>query len=465
MSKSKLLEIVETLKKGERDDLLIFAEMASNKLSEREREILAYIFGKINARHNINEEIIIQKYLHKNEIDNWNRMKNQLLNMIVKFLLLQDIDGNSSRGNYLRCLYFSRQNLSKNYNASIKRGLSLNTKKGYINEQSLLFKYQLHELKVNENKTVRRQDGNFDLMEEALDIFYLENKLRCLCERRNRKNIINTADLNSIFIHNVDTTINSIDAPGVNIYYNIFKMLSEENNDEYFQKVDKLVWENISYFDPEYSKAIITYLMNFCVYKVNKGLITYAPEYIKYIDVLYDKKHPFKESTMNHSRYKNAIYLALLAKDVNLANKILNKYRAYLAPNLEVYIYNFNKAQIAFYEKEYKSALDCLNLFIPFDMYYNIACKKLLLKIHFQLISIGKYEIEKIIVSIASMKKFIQIQKNLTPDKKKQVNLFLGALSTVVNAKRNLKLEKLKGKINPMDYHWFEKISQKNSIV
>lgn len=458
--KSKLVELLKIIKGKFKRDLRDFIFVSSNQLPPREREIVVELLNQKGLSKITDDSEIVKSCLQEHEKANWNRIKSRIVNVIKRYLRMSLAEEKEPMSNMVLLNYFFENGMKKNLSNSLKMEKKALAKSYPIDQYSSLYRFRLNELAVTIGKNERKEDENLGLMIRSLDEFYIENRLRCLCEELNRNYIINTGYDSNQFLAYAENYIANFNSPGILIYYNIYKMLADKDKDQYFLIVNQLIQANADLFSVNYLKEVYVRLMNFCIRKINQGAVQYAPKYLEYIDFLIAKGLFLESGKLSTMRYKNCIAMSLVAKDIAWAERFLESHLDHLDYSTKESAYRFNKAQILFFKKAYQACEESLLHFHSFDMYYKISYDKLMLKLYYYQVEEGRFDVTYYIKKIESLRKFISIQRKLSEEKKSNVTIFTHAVSKIVKGKK-IDVERLLGKISITDFLWLREIINK----
>ncbi|MEL6862773.1 MAG: hypothetical protein AAFP19_00070 [Bacteroidota bacterium] len=424
--------------------------MSTNHLSDREREIMLCLLEDISKKRKISESKIINTYLEQGEIANWNRIKNRLTQVIKRYFLIQEIEQGPRYRDSLLLGYFQKEGLTKNYMALDSK---IRKDRYPKDEKTSLFNFWNAEIGINSRKELRKKDHFLSEMDQQLDDFYLENKLRLLCEQINRSYIINSEVHFTSLPDYLKDRIEASSSEGIALYYEIYKMLTAEHSSSHFWKVDQLIAN--SSFSKAYKKEVYDRLMNYCVRQINLGQISFAKQYIKYIDQLANLKLFIQANRISALRFKNCITVGVIADDQKWLTRFIAENANYLDAETKPAVLSFNQAFILFYQGNTTASHDLLKAFKPFDIYYKIAHDLLLLKIQYLQLLSGSFLAMNFKTRIESVKKYIRQQDRLRPERKKQVINFLNILAKL---RTNKAIDLHADHLAIIDYLWLVRI-------
>ena len=437
--------------------MVSFVQMSSNHLSTREEDLFALLlqFAGSRKRRDLNENAFIEKHLSPAEFDNWNRIKNRFLKAIERYLLLGSLKDSPLLKDIFLLHIFSKKGLVRNYRSTLKRIQSDLKKPHKHAEWTSLIEFRLLEVEVERNRDNRVIDNDLEAMIKNLDSFYIEHKLRILCEQLNRQFIVNIENADTRFPDAFEEEEILTYNARIKCYYFIYKLFSTDDQSS-LMMLRKFLTEAASEFSSDYIKTVYVYLLNYYIRKLNAGHEKFASAYIDIIDDQIQTGFLLENDTISGSRFKNCITIALLAGRKRWAKTFFSGYNCFLPQNVKEVVIQFNQAQILFYERRFEDCQQELIGFKPPDMYYKIAYDKLIIKLFYYKYLEGEYPLDKLRTLVESAKRYVKIQRKLSNKRKKKNLMFLSCLLTVLK-KKDISLKEVHGKVPVVDFFWLKK--------
>ncbi|MEM6343362.1 MAG: hypothetical protein AAF927_05760 [Bacteroidota bacterium] len=231
----------------------------------------------------------------------------------------------------------------------------------------------------------RAPDENLETLVEGLDLYYLTEKLKYSCEMLNRNNILQPrydpkfcADLIKLLEGGAYPYLAE---PIIAIYYQIFSMLSKEENESHFQKLVQLLQKHGASFEAQEANAMYTYAQNYCVRQINKGQRDYLEPYFELgLDML-AKDLLLEDGYLPHWHYKNLITVGTRLQRYDWVADFLDAYRERLSPAFQESAYYYNLAAFHYERALLSEAMRFLQQVDFPDVFYNLAARTLQLKI------------------------------------------------------------------------------------
>ncbi len=455
MTTSTLFELLKILSGSMIKDLKVFMKMSSNHLSKDEEIIMNSLLLEFQkATNTISEDKFKSKYLKREDLKNWNRMKNRFLEVLRKYLILEVLSS-KVEANLTLASFYSQKKLPKNFKSTINKVSKHLNKNVKIDENTNYYKFLLHEIEETNHLDIRKRLDDLIKMDNTLDDFYIENKFRVACEYLNRKTVINESfsSLERFISFFESKNIEQLGI-GAQIYFYTFKLLQTEDQ-IYFETIFQLIKEHQDRFTQPYLKSIFSYLLNHCSKMVNKGKLNFSNLYIKIIDLQISHNLLLDDKIISSNRFKNCITISIIAQRIDWAINFIENFKIYL-PDTQKQVYNFSLAQVLLFQEKYEECHEQLIGFEVSEMYNKIAYEKLLLKLYYYQYKRKGFKKENIKTKINSLKKYIKLQSKLHGDRKTRVLMFLECISKLVN-NEGLTIDPLLGKIPPIDYVWLRK--------
>lgn len=278
-----------------------------------------------------------------------------------------------------------------------------------------------HLIKLNDKKS----NVNLPDAIRHLDLFYIISKME-FCSYLLVQSISTKLDIQSSMVL-LDPVLKAakefyLDVPVVSAYYHTYLLLlrSNQDSDVEFQKLNKELKKHANSIPLGALKTIHTCMRNHLVNRYVQGNTTCLSE-------LFDL---FKEQTLwgtiyqdgNHilaSTLQNAITVALKLNETDWAIDFLKQHENRIngADDAKA-VYQFNLANILFHQGKYQAAQDCLEHFHFREMFYNLAVRRLDIKLVYETEMPLKFFKSR----LGALKNFVFEQKELLPTDKYDSN-------------------------------------------
>lgn len=263
---------------------------------------------------------------------------------------------------------------------------------GLDQHKDVQFYFRQHQLEEeNYNYAVRKKDPtigkSLSEMISNLDIYYLSKRLRYSCEILNRKSILDEAYDQQLLdtILGYLSSSQMMEVPIIAIYYQILLTFIDAEDDKHYGKLGELISAHAALFPQAENKVIYGYAMNYCIKKINTGHNEYLDEVFRLYKLLLQHDIIFEGKYMSEWDYKNIVTVGLRLNETEWTEDFINKYKEHLSPSARENAYIYNKANLSYYKKDYKSTMRLLQQVEFTDDSYLLSSRSLLIKSFYEL--------------------------------------------------------------------------------
>ena len=307
----------------------------------------------------------------------------------------------------------NERRMEKLYNSAVRSGRDFITRRTQRDSQHFQRLYAMEKrfYDLSEEKVHRGVAAPTTDIVDALDIFYVIEKLRLYCSMQVRsfyvkseyefrliQEIINLVEQNDL-----------LDIPAVEIYYRWSLTYSRPDDQENYERLKHLVTSNHDLFSADELHDIYQGVLNYHARGVNRGLSGSNDEFIAICDIIYQRKVFSAQGELNPWIFRNSIVAALRVNRFDWVEHTLTHYAQFLPADLRENAVNFNYAQLYFYKKEYGTVLDYLQKVAYDDPAYLLNSRGLLVAVHYEL-----GQLEPLYSSINAFRTFLKRQPEMT---------------------------------------------------
>ncbi len=431
MKKSKLLRLLQRFSEKE---LIRLVEMVGSPFFNKNlkcKQLLDIIIEYFEAPESvdISKEVVFKKlFPHKAKFNSSLSVVSSKLTELAEEFLIQDrLKDHDYFKKYLLLeslkekelwVYFERKYVEtkKKHEASKLRGPQF-----YI--EKLLFTKSLREYHLEYEKG----DKNFDprLLIKLLDEIYLGYRL-LLSYAANLNAEYDKAQLEIIM--KLARTSDLLDTPLIKLFYTAVLMLKESEQTAHFHQFMSLIDKHHRIIPRKELSELFSVAANYCVNKIKKGHSNFRQELFSVYNKTVQYNALIISTYLSHYRMKNIISLAAQLGEFEWGNQFLEEYIDFISPNFRKGVYNFNKAIICFYQKNYDNSLMHLNKMEgKIDTVYELNRKFLSLKTYFEL-----KEDELLINMSLSFKQFLRTNESIAKNEEKAYKNFTNILLKIV---------------------------------
>lgn len=422
MSLHKLHEILLQLSEKEREDFYLYATGPYWKLKEEEQ---AYLKGLVEAggemRNTENEN-------RKTK----NLLNHKLLQIANAYLVHMEVHAHPLAFQEHLAMAQIQRGCDKNSRATINK-LEKMIEAGTDKDQNLHgYEMSLWRMKEAIYRDQHHSKKRMMKLDQALDAFFVENKLLIALEMANRKIIYSEDDFKSkLPIPWKSIKDNLEDQPlGIKIFYHIYQMLSLVENQVHAEAVEGLLYKNHHLLEVNYKQMVIGYLKNMCVRKVNQGEPQFGHKYLEYIQ--FQEKHHFflEKQTISPARFQSVVDIALRIGEVDWCKAFVKRYMDKL-PEVDRDQYSgLALANILFHQKKYTQARKKLQLFHRNQFKQHIRSERLRMQILYEL-----QDYEELNTAVQNFMRFVRTHKRLTENHKLPLKLFAKTINRLARYK------------------------------
>lgn len=307
--------------------------------------------------------------------------------------------------------------------------------------------------------------ANIEEIAYNLDHFYWIEKLKLYSSVLSQKRTGNFQyDLK--FNAEMLSYLNSIsieEVPELAIYYYSFLTLYEEEKDEHYFSLRKLLDKYGTMMPKSEAAELYDSALHYCTGKLNKENQIFLREYFDLFEDGLEKGIFIINEELATWRFNNAIAVALRLGKLDWAEHFIEKYKKYLPTETQQNTYTFNLARVYRYQRKFDKVLDLLRNLEYEDIGYNLITKTMLVNAYYEL-----DEHDALESFMESFRVFLNRNKNIPQQRRKSyLNLlkYVRRLTRIAPGDKssilNLRAEIIREKANHVNHEWLlEKISE-----
>ena len=171
--------------------------------------------------------------------------------------------------------------------------------------------------------------------------------------------------------------------PLLKIYYCILFTITENDNEQHFVNLKKLLLQR-SLFTVRENKDIFAFAQNYCIRKLNTGKTEFLKELFEIYQTTLEEKIIFDHDSLSHADFKNICAVAIRLNELKWVEEFIHIYQKYLPLDLRHNSVAYNLARLYFAKRKFKEAIRLLTTVEFTDAFYHLDSKALLLKIYFE---------------------------------------------------------------------------------
>lgn len=354
--------------------------------------------------------------------------------LLEKFLVNEEISNDSYTQSLLLAKAYRRLRLGKHQMSGILDCYKILDESQRRDARHYLNKYLIDVEQFNNSNYLAGFDKNTVLQDilNNLDAFYLTEKLKCICEVINTKNIMQV-DYNTQLFEEIIAYLGNRpldDIPALNIYYCILKTLIDLDNEDYYKKLMDLLAAHNTIFSTYELDDLYSFARNYCIRKINHGQKEFLNELFELYLILLDNELIFQGKYLSQWDYKNLVIIGSRLERFEWVENFMETFKVKLNPEVKDNAYLFNKAAYHFLRKNYNKTIELLQSVQYTESRYHLDSKVLLLKSFYEL-----NDIVPLFSMLESFKVLIKRNKQLSDTYKNSYNAFVRMLKKLVRIK------------------------------
>lgn len=340
---------------------------------------------------NLNREIVLKKLKTQKPPDEKRlaTLMSQLSGLTEQFLNLE-INKPDNFPNHLSLAdYYHEAGLSKHYNAVINRAEKYLDEAPFQDASFLFERYQLERLKYRHtDPNLRAFNAQLQSAADALDAFYVVEKLRYTCEMLNYERTLNIA-YEQHFAPEILAALESkklAALPAVHLYLKLLKMLSDLENTDLFFELKTLLRTYETAFPVAELKHLYDVLLNFCTWRVNRFHDQiFEKEFFQLNAFLLEKGLLFENGVLSPWRYSNLVTVALRLGEAGWTQDFIYRFREKLPPQHADNLFQYKLGQVYYHTGKLREAQAALNRVDLKDTFVSLSVRSLLVRIYYEL--------------------------------------------------------------------------------
>jgi len=379
-----------------------------------------------------------------------------LLRLVETFLMYEELKENGAcKTELLYPQLLKRKQFALFHRNMTKDNKVLNTKTDKdVRDYAQKFRMESEHLLYLHQQELMIAKDNLPELTESLDIYYLINKLKlyitCV-------SYIQISAKKSYDMKAMDTILPMLNLPQyinhplIHIHRLALDLLKTDDIVQY-QKIIELLDTNEVFISKKDLSDFYIIAANFCSKKIKEG----HSEFYQHAFDLYrimDSKNLLKEGNfISINKLKNIITLSCRLNEFDWAKETIEKYRPNLEKQYANSVYHSNMGLVAFYQNDFKTALSHFIRVEKVNLAYDINCRVMLLKSHYELDN--EYD-ERSIRTFLLSERFIQSHKGLITRDKKAYKNFVRILINIYNTRHGagkMTAEKVRRKLEKLEF-------------
>ena len=428
MRQSKLLDLLRTLTARQTSRL---EEYLASPFFNKNEDLSAFFrflknYAPEFAHADLDKSHILKKGIAGQKMDSkrlayW---MSDLLKLTENFLAVEVLLEDAHLINRTLLEIYHEKGLYKHYKAILEKATRQLEDYPFRNAEYYHWYFQLRQLEYLHSDLSQRT-FNPDLQEaaNALDVYYLVEKLRLSCAMVNLVQLLNvdydlgwTEEVLQIAGQSPD-----LQTPAIRVYRALFQMLKHPEDPEYYTRAKEALWAHFNQFDKAELTLLSGALFNFCSRRINRyNDAFFWKEYLEVGKFLLQEELILEDGRLSPWLYKNLVTAGLQLEELEWTNDFIQTYRDRLPESYQEPLYEYNLAQYLYHCREYDQAQLTLMQVEFRDVFLALSTRSLLVKIFYE-----TDQIELLFSHLEAFRIYILRNKLLPEANRRQVQQFI----------------------------------------
>jgi len=469
MSKNFLLiELLNSFTKQELSNFIEFSDCRYHNTDQHATILLKFLRDKVIFKSEFDEILqckAFKKVFPKKPKPSQKLTKTQKsfllakLNVLIRlaenFLCYNDLTNNAAIKNEL----LLKQLLEKNQIALFKRTITKEKKIAEENTSKTMGDYnhyynlEIYFLEYLHREGRLTKEDNLNELNKNLDINYILNKLNIHITSLSLLNF-SMKNYNFNIYEDIKILLNKsmyTNEPLINAV-TLSSNLLETNDNLYYIKLIELLDAKSKSFSIDDLKSFYTIANNFCSKKIKEGYKIYYQNVFDLYQKMDENDLIIVNNYIPMGVLKNITTTACKVEKFEWAIQMIEKYKSFINKEFRFSVYHFNSGVVSFYQNNYKTALNHFIKVNNFNLGYDIDCRMMILKCHYELDT--EYD-ERTMRVFVIAERFIKANKKLISKDKKAYKNFIRILLNVYRVKHKasrMTIESLLSKIEKAEF-------------
>lgn len=319
------------------------------------------------------------------------KIASKLYRLIILFIdASSSLNNNQLRAEVKFLSFLNQRSLNTDYGSHLKKlrkqfeGITIHDAEFFY--QKFLLEEEVSKLQVFQTNTWLK-DNNYQKTAQALDQFYLINKLIYCCHLLAYTNIQIHGNVQFELMEGLEAYIPKspyIENVTILLWYKTFQLLKLKDKNEAYFELKELVFNHDPELSPLDVRNIFTHLQNCASIVFAHRKADYYLEIFELFKFQIERKILTQTNSLTPLRFLNIITVGLLLNECEYISKFISDYKQYSKDESED-VYNLGLAMLAFAEKKFVDAQDYLNLCFLKDINFKLMERRCRLKVYFEL--------------------------------------------------------------------------------
>ncbi len=330
--------------------------------------------------------------------------------VVENFIIYNSVSQHAALKKQILAQYYSDKELYKYANSNIEESIELMEKTKSGNASFHLQQYHNYALFYQINSRNKRTE-DFKLQEviNHATLFSIIETLKYASIIQSLQKISELKIENHLLVSTLSLLENPIflKDTAVRIYYNIYLVIRDENENAFTIFIKDLKANNESFASQDL-KDLYLLAINFCVKKSNQNLLLYTKQAFELYVYAIQKGYLLEHQEISRFSFTNVVTLGIKLNEFTKTEKFIQQYADYISKEYRKNTVDFNSAKVFYSKEQPQKALKILLTNEFKDILWNLNAKYLVLKILFE-----KQDIETFAIYLKAFKNYIKRKSNI----------------------------------------------------
>ncbi len=279
---------------------------------------------------------------------------------------------------------------------------------------------------------------------DALDTFYLTQKLRLSCSMLNHQLALSETYTYRFISPEILAEVPALPYSELTLLYTkAFQLLQTTNRVDLFEDFVAALQNERTKLEPEITSELFYQALNYCVRQIRAGHRSFANRLLNLYRTGLEAGYLLENGSLSPWNYKNIVKLGLGLGQLDWVEEFVTDYTPQLPLEAQADARHFNLADIAYHRRNYDSAIIHLHQTEFTDIHYALGAKTMLIKIYYE-----TGEAEALLSLLFSFRLFLLRNKSIGQATKDAYLNFVRFTQKLFKAKSSTALTKLKTQID-----------------
>lgn len=423
MKNSKIITLLGRLSTRERSRFREYVDSPYFNKHKVVRQLAAYILdaapdfeAELVQKERIFEHLFPKQAYDETPIYTYT---SNLLDLLNDFIAQQELENKPILKKLYNLRGLQKLEQPKQFKQATKQHLLLQKKYAFPDNELFFQQYLFYEeLNLNFLKQPKRQyDSNLQAKNNALDLFYLETKLKTACDMWSRNAVIQA----NYECWGIEQVLKQIEGrwdyyqgyPSIVLHYQILQML-QHNNLDYYQQLKSSLQLYLNSFSKPALQAMYDYAINFCIRQLNTGNQVFYREFFDLHRILLEEEILIQNGHISEWDYTNIATVGIKLQEFEWVEQFIQNYKKWVTKEIRENAFVYNLAYLYYSSGRYQDTLSLLHELSFSDPTYYLRTKIIQLKSYYAL-----EELDASLSLISALRSFLNRNKDLPAYMKK----------------------------------------------